>query len=58
MNQVFYYIFEEVLFIIKVQIVEEEIEKGWKKKRGVLRWVGEELGKRWGFIEILIVWVE
>lgn len=58
MNQVFYYIFEEVLFIIKVQIVEEEIEKGWKKKGGVLRWVGEELGKRWGFIEILIVWVE
>ena len=54
-----YYLFAAIVFLIPTSLVAAELAAMFKDKQGgVFRWVGEALGKKWGFREIWLKWME
>lgn len=54
----FYYLFAALFFLAPVGLVAAELATGWPEEGGMFRWVGEAFGSRWGFVAILMVFIE
>lgn len=47
-----------IFFFIPTGLVAAELASGWSNRGGIFRWVGEGLGKGWGFTCLLILWFQ
>lgn len=55
----FYYLFAAIVFLIPTALVAAELAAMFADKQGgVFRWVGEAMGKRFGFLAIFLQWIE
>ncbi|MEG2758772.1 MAG: amino acid permease, partial [Rikenellaceae bacterium] len=55
----FYYLFAAIVFLIPTALIAAELASMFSDKQGgVFRWVGEAMGKRFGFLAIFLQWIE
>ena len=59
MSSAFFYLFAAIVFLIPTAMVAAELAAMFQDKEGgIFRWVGEALGKRFGFLAIWLQWIE
>lgn len=58
LSSVTYFLIGFILFFIPTALVSAELASGWPERGGIFRWVGEGLGKGWGFTCLIILWFQ
>lgn len=58
LSVIFFLMISVILFLIPVSIVSAELATGWPKGGGIYAWVREAFGERWGFVTIILQWVQ
>ncbi len=58
LSVVFFLMVSVILFLIPVSIVSAELATGWPKGGGIYVWVREAFGEKWGFVTIVLQWVQ
>lgn len=58
LSSLFYFLLAALFFFFPVALVSAELATGWPHKGGVLSWVTEAFGPRWGFLAIWLQWIE
>lgn len=53
-----YFAIGAICFFIPTALVAAELASGWSNRGGILRWVGEGLGKGWGLTCLFILWFQ
>lgn len=51
-----FYAVAAILFFLPTGLVAAELAGGWPERGGIFRWVGEGLGKGWGFLCLCVLW--
>ncbi|MBN2479536.1 MAG: amino acid permease [Parachlamydiales bacterium] len=57
MNMIFFAVVAVIIFYIPIALVSAELATGWPKMGGVVIWVKEAFGKKWGFVAIWFQWI-
>lgn len=57
-SSITYFTIGFILFFIPTALVSAELASGWPQRGGIFRWVGEGLGKSWGFACLIILWFQ
>ena len=47
-----------LVFLIPVSLVSAELAAAWPKRGGIYAWVREAFGEKWGFIAVVMQWVQ
>ncbi len=59
LTSAFYYLFAAAVFLVPTALVAAELAAMFSNKQGgVFRWVGEAVGKRYGFLAIFLQWMQ
>lgn len=58
LGAVFYYAFAAVMFLVPVAFVAAELATTFPQKGGAFRWIGEAYGARWGFLGMIMTWLQ
>ena len=58
LGAIFYYTFAAIMFLVPVAFVAAELATTYPQKGGAFRWIGEAFGARWGFVGMLMTWLQ
>lgn len=58
LSSVTFFAIGAIVFFLPTALVAAELAGGWPGRGGMFRWVGEGLGKGWGFMCLLILWFQ
>ncbi len=58
LSVIFFLAVAVIVFLIPVSFVSAELAAAWPKQGGIYFWVKEAFGEKWGFIAIVLQWVQ
>lgn len=58
LSSIFYYAFAALMFLVPVALVAAELATTYPQKGGAFRWIGEAFGARWGFLGMIMTWLQ
>jgi len=56
LSSVFYILLGAICFFVPIGLIAAELATAWPKNGGVLAWVEEAFGHRWGFLAAWLLW--
>jgi len=58
LGAIFFYTFAAIMFLVPVAFVAAELATTYPQKGGAFRWIGEAFGARWGFVGMIMTWLQ
>ena len=58
LSSITFFVIGAILFFLPTALVTAELATGWTQRGGIFRWVGEGMGPGWGFMCLIILWMQ
>lgn len=58
LGSIFYFALAAIVFLVPVAFVAAELATTYPQKGGAFRWIGEAFGARWGFVGMIMTWLQ
>ena len=58
LSSITFFVIGAIVFFLPTALVTAELATGWTQRGGIFRWVGEGMGPGWGFMCLIILWMQ